>query len=130
MYQKVTIVGNLGADPELRYTPQGEPVTSFSVATNRKWQGGEETCWFRVTVWGNQAENCHAYLTKGRQVLVEGRLSPDKQTGGPRIWEMPDGSPRASYELRAIAVQFLGGGQHAAPASRPVAEVPDDEVPF
>ena len=76
MYQKVIIVGNLGGDPELRYTPQGDPVTSFSVATNRRWTGrdgqpGEETCWFRVSVWGKQAESCNQYLSKGRQVLVE-----------------------------------------------------------
>ena len=115
MYQKVVIVGNLGGDPELRYTPQGDAVTSFSVATNRRWTGGdgqpaEETIWFRVSVWGKQAESCNQYLSKGRQVLVEGRLTPDRETGGPRVWTGNDGRPRASFELRALSVQFLGGG--------------------
>lgn len=113
MYQKVVIVGNLGSDPELRYTPQGDAVTSFSVATNRRWTGrdgqpAEETTWFRVSAWGRQAESCNQYLSKGRQVLVEGRLVPDRATGGPRIWTGQDGEARASFELRAITVQFLG----------------------
>lgn len=116
MYQKVIVLGNLGQDPVLRYTPQGDAVTSFSLATNRRWtnaegQPGEETVWFRVSVWGNQAESCNQYLLKGRQVLVEGRLTPDRETGGPRIWTGEDGQPRASYELRAIRVQFLGSSQ-------------------
>lgn len=114
MYQKVVIVGNLGNDPELRYTPQGDAVTSFSVATNRRWTGAdgqpaEETTWFRVSAWGRQAETCNQYLSKGRQVLVEGRLVPDRNTGGPRIWTAQDGTARASFELRALSVQFLGG---------------------
>jgi single-strand DNA-binding protein len=143
MYQKVVIVGNLGGDPELRYTPQGDAVTSFSVATNRRWTGrdgqpGEETAWFRVSVWGKQAEACNQYLSKGRQVLVEGRLTPDRATGGPRIWTGSDGQSRASYELRAIIVQFLGGGgggpgagagdyQNNYPEPDTIAE---DEIPF
>ena len=90
MYQKIVIVGNLGRDPEMRYTPSGQPVTNLSVATNRKWTSadgtpGEETIWFRVSVWGKQAETCNQYLSKGRQVLVEGRLRPDPATGGPRV---------------------------------------------
>jgi single-strand DNA-binding protein len=115
MYQKVVIVGNLGRDPELRYTPQGDAVTSFSVATSRRWTGRdgqpvEETIWFRVSVWGKHAEACNQYLSKGRQVLVEGSLTPDRETGGPRIWTDNEGRPRAGYDLRATTVQFLGGG--------------------
>jgi single-strand DNA-binding protein len=118
MYQKVIVLGNLGNDPELRYTPQGDAVASFSLAANRRWtnsdgQPGEETTWFRVSVWGKQAESCNQYLTKGRQVLVEGRLTPDRATGGPRIWTGDDGQPRVSFELRALMVQFLGGGSRA-----------------
>ena len=118
MYQKVFVLGNLGNDPQLRYTPQGDPVVSFSLAANRRWtnsegQPGEETIWFRVSVWGKQAENCNQFLAKGRQVFVEGRLTPDRETGGPRIWTGDDGQPRANYELRAITVQFLGGGSGA-----------------
>jgi single-strand DNA-binding protein len=115
MYQKVVIVGNLGSDPsEVRYTASGQGVTNFNVATNRKWTGSdgqsqEETTWFRVTVWGKQAEVCKQYLGKGRQVLVEGRLTVDKETGGPRVWQAQDGSWRASYEITAESVKFLGG---------------------
>ncbi len=114
MYQKVVIAGNLGSDPEMRYTPSGVPVTRFSVATNRRWtdaQGnpGEETTWFRVSAWRRLAETCNQYLSKGRQVLVEGRLIPDPDTGGPRVWTGNDGVARSSYELNALTVKFLGG---------------------
>ncbi len=137
MYQKTTIVGNLGHDPELKYTAQGDAVTSFSVATNRKWTGAdgqpaEEATWFRVSVWGKQAEACNQYLSKGRQVLIEGRLTPDRETGGPKIWEGQDGQARARFELRAITVQFLGGKgdtpQQATPPQTDVVE--EGEVPF
>lgn len=114
MYQKLIIVGHLGRDPEMRYTQSGQAVTNFSVATSRKWTGGdgqqqEETVWFRVSVWGKQAESCNQYLSKGRQVLCEGRLTVDKETGGPRIWTDQSGAPRASYEVSAYEVKFLGG---------------------
>jgi single-strand DNA-binding protein len=113
MYQKVIIVGNLGRDPEMRYTPQGKPFTSFSVATNRRWTNtdgtpGEETIWFRVSTWGRTAEVCNEYLSKGQQVLIEGRLRPDPETGGPRIWTGNDGIARASFEITAFTVKFLG----------------------
>ena len=124
MYQKVIIVGNLGSDPEMRYTAQGDAVTSFSVATNRRWTGrdgqpGEETTWFRVSVWGRQAESCNQYLSKGRRVLVDGQLTPDRETGGPRLWTGSDGQLRASFELRANTVQFLGstGAEGPPPAA-------------
>ncbi len=136
MYQKIIIVGNLGRDPEMRYTPQGTPVTNLSVATNRKWTGadgtpGEETIWFRVSVWGKQAETCNQYLSKGRQVLVEGRLRPDPATGGPRIWTRQDGTAGASFEITALTVKFLGGrpGDAAAgPGEEPAIE--EGEIPF
>jgi len=139
MYQRLTIVGNLGQDPEMRYTRDGTPVTNFSIATNRRWTNsdgsqGEETVWFRVTVWRRMAEVCNEYLEKGRQVLVEGRLRPDPETGGPRIWTGRDGEARASYEVTAQTVKFLGRGV-AAPGTG-AAEVPDEppeeeeEIPF
>lgn len=115
MYQKLIVVGNLGRDPEMRYMPDGTAVTSFSMATNRRWtnsqtgQPVDETTWFRVSVWGRQAEAVNQYLSKGRQVLVEGRLTPDPETGGPRLWSGQDGAVRASFEIRADSVQFLGG---------------------
>ncbi|MCD4737773.1 MAG: single-stranded DNA-binding protein [Anaerolineae bacterium] len=139
-YQKIVIVGNLGRDPEMRYTPDGTPVTDFSVATNRKWSNsdgsaGEETTWFRVTVWRRQAETVAQYLKKGSQVLVEGRMKADRATGGPRVWSGQDGVARASYEITANRVIFLGGRANAAGAgeSAPAsggADFPEDEIPF
>ena len=87
MYQKLIIIGNLGRDPEMRYTPDGKAVTTFSVATSRKYNEKEETTWFRVSVWGKQAESCNQYLTKGSKVLVEGRLRPDANTGAHRFFK-------------------------------------------
>ncbi len=110
MYQKLIIVGNLGRDPEMRYTPGGQPVTKFSVATSRRKGAGadakEVTTWFTVSVWEKQAETCNAVLTRGQKVLVEGELTPD-EFGGPRVWTGQDGKPRASYEVRAQVVKFL-----------------------
>src|SRR5512139_629183 len=112
MYQTIIVVGNLGRDPEMRYTPTGQPVTSFSIATNRQYtnNNGEtvkETTWFRISVWGKMAETCNQYLRKGSKVLVEGRLTADQATGGPRIWTGQDGQPRASFEISANTVRFL-----------------------
>lgn len=140
MYQRLTIIGNLGQDPEMRYTSDGTPVTNFSVATNRRWTNadgsqGEETVWFRVTAWRRLAEVCNEYLEKGRQVLVEGRLRPDPESGGPRTWTGRDGQTRASFEVTAQTVKFLGRGV-AAPGDGG-AEIPEEppaedeeEIPF
>ena len=91
MYHKITVVGNVGKDAEMRYNPNGQAVTSFSVAANRQYnQNGQtvkETIWFKVTTWGKQAETCNQYVKKGMTVLVEGRLNADNSTGGPRIWD-------------------------------------------
>jgi single-strand DNA-binding protein len=112
MYQKIVIVGNLGRDPEMRYTPSGQAVTNFSVATNRRYTGSngeriDETIWFRVSAWGRLAETTNQYLKKGSKVLVEGRLTADPATGGPRIWQDQSGGSRASFEISAQTVQFL-----------------------
>lgn len=112
MYQKLVIVGNLGNDPEMRYTPSGQAVTNLSVATNRRYTSSDgntvdETTWFRVSVWGKQAESTNQYLKKGNKVLVEGRLNPDKETGGPRLWTRQDGTSAASFEMTADVVRFL-----------------------
>ena len=135
MYQKIIIVGNLGRDPEMRYTPQGTPVTNFSVATNRKWTNadgtpGEETIWFRVSAWGRTAETCNQYLSKGRQVLVEGQLKPDPATGGPRVWTRQEGTAGASYEVRAFTVKFLGGRADGAAAAPEEEAIEEGEIPF
>lgn len=139
MYHKVIIVGHLGRDPEMRYTPDGTPVTDFSVASNHRWkrQDGtqvDETIWFRVTAWRQLAELCNQYLTKGRPVLVEGRLKPD-ENGGPRVWTGNDGQPRASFEVTAITVRFLGGRGEGGDTSvsyreAPPPEMAEDEIPF
>ncbi len=140
MYQQIVIVGNLGRDPEMRYTPSGTPVTSLSVATNRKYTGSDgqvvkETTWFRVSVFGKAAETCAQYLKKGSAVLVEGRLTPDKNSGGPRIFQRQDGTSGATYEIVANTVRFLSSREGSA-ASSPGAEVEEvpgaaeEEIPF
>lgn len=113
MYQNLTIIGNLGRDPELRYTPHGNAVTSFPVATNQRWtdRDGKQkksTTWWRVTAWNRLAEICAEFLAKGRLVLVVGTLQPDPETCGPKVWIGKDGKPHASYEVRAITVKFIG----------------------
>src|SRR5205085_7141640 len=152
-FNKIIIVGNLGRDPELRYTPQGTAVCNFSVATNerRRDKAGEQqdiTTWFRVNAWGRQAENVSKYLSKGRRVYVEGRLHVEE-------WTDRDGKQRYTLEVNASDVQFLdsaadvegipvrqpeqaagppaaaraaGGGGGAARSSEP--EIEDDEIPF
>jgi len=116
MYHKLTIVGNLGKDPEMKYTTDGKAVTTFSVAaSNRK----DETTWFRVSTWDKQAETCNQYLHKGSKVLVEGALKADAQ-GNPRTYERKDGGGwAASFEVVASSVRFLSGKDE-----------PADEVPF
>lgn len=141
MYQKITIVGNLGRDPEMRYTPSGQAVTNISVATNRYWtnnegQKQEETTWFRVSVWGSQGEAVNQYLRQGSKVLVEGRLRPDPQTGSPRIWTRQDGTAGASFEITANRVVFLSSReeddayQSQGGGASSQAPVHEDEIPF
>ena len=105
---KVMIIGNLGRNPEMRYTPSGRPVTSFSVATSRSWVNAEgerreETEWFNVVTWGNLAEICKQHLIKGQQVYVEGRL----QTRG---WE--DQSGKKHYRTELVANEMIMLGEH------------------
>ena len=105
---KVILVGNLGRDPELRYTQNGQAVANFSVATSENWKDKntgerqERTEWHRIVVWGRVGENCAQYLSKGRTVYIEGRL----QT---REWEDKEGQKRKTTEINAQTVQFLGG---------------------
>jgi single-strand DNA-binding protein len=142
MYQTIILVGNVGRDPEMRYTPSGQAVTSFSVATNRQYSNNngetvKETVWFRVSAWGKHAETCNQYLKKGSKVLVEGRLTADPATGGPRIWNGQDGSPRASFEVSASTVRFLssrneaeGGGTGSTPVAEDSNAPSDEDIPF
>jgi len=126
---KVMIIGNLGRDPEMRYTPSGRPVTSFSVATTRSWTSGdgdrrEETEWFNVVAWGNLAEICKQYLHKGQPVYVEGRL----QTRG---WEDPEGKKHFRTELVANEVIILSERRGEPSEEGPAEELPaEEEFPF
>ena len=140
MYHTLIIVGNVGKDPERRYTPAGQAVTSFSVATSRQYtsSNGEqvkETIWFRVSTFGKQAEVCNTYIKKGSKVLVEGRLTPDKATGNPRIWTKQDGTSGASYEVTAQTVRFLSARGEGSPMTEVAQGMSDhgvleDEFPF
>ncbi len=103
---KLIVIGNLGRDPEMQYTPSGQSVTKFSVASNRKYTTGageqrEETEWFNCSAWGKLAETCNQYLTKGQQVYVEGRLSS-------RQYQIQSGETRTSLDVSVTDIQFLG----------------------
>lgn len=141
MYHTLIIVGNVGRDPEMRYTPSGQSVTSFSVATNRQYTGNngqpvKETIWFRVTAWGKTGEVCNQYLKKGSKVLIEGRLTPDPNTGGPRVWSKQDGSTGSSFEVTANTVRFLSsredgsGGSMGAEMGGSFVGAPEEDIPF
>ena len=128
MYQSTTIIGHLGRDPEMRYTPSGAPVTNFSVATSRRWTDAagvqqERTTWFKVVAWRKLAEVCNQYLRKGQLVMVEGEV--DASAYMPK----DGGEPRASLELTARTVKFLSKSGEAHEAAMPsINEV--EEVPF
>ena len=138
-FHTIIIVGNLGKDPEMRYMPNGDPVTNLNIASSRSYtskqgQKVEETIWFRVSVFGKTAENCNTYLKKGSKVLVEGRLNADKN-GGPRVWTRQDGTPGASFEVTAQTVNFLsargeGGGGGEYGGDQGGAEAGEDSIPF
>ena len=143
-FNKIILVGNLGRDPELRYTPQGTPVCSFTLATNerRRDKAGESqdvTTWFRVTLWGRQAETASQYLTKGRPIYVEGRLRVEE-------WTDKEGRARYTLEVHATDMKFIGAGPDEATTPAPAprsstaqnspaeppsnVEVSDDDIPF
>lgn len=128
---KVMIIGRLGRDPEMRYTPSGRPVTTFSVATSRSWNTTEgdrrtETEWFNIVAWGNLAEICKQYLNKGQQVYIEGRL----QT---RYWDDADGHKHSSVEVVANEMIMLGDRRDSnqqADEEISFTENEEDEFPF
>lgn len=157
MYQKVVLIGNLGSDPEMRYTPSGTAVTNFRIATStavskerspecpagwkesyngRNW---ELTTWWRVTAWRQLAETCNQFLHKGSQVYVEGEIGGEATNGtqNPRVWTGNDGTPRASYEVTARMVKFVGargeraeGGGYEEPEEPPPGFVEENDIPF
>jgi single-strand DNA-binding protein len=127
---KIMIIGHLGRDPEMRYTPSGRPVTTFTVATTRTWNTSDgekhsETEWFNVVAWGNLAEICKQYLTKGQQVYVEGRL----QT---RRWEDNEGAKHTSVEIVANEMMVLGERRESSQGNTNVeaAASEEEEFPF
>ena len=138
-FNRITIVGHLGRDAEQRFTPQGLAVASFSVATTEKRKDGEKTTWFRVSLFGKQAENVAQYLTKGKLVFVEGRLRQEEYT-------TKDGATRTALEVNATDLQLISGpndtprAEAARPASAPQAPAKpsaavtytgdDDDIPF
>ena len=157
MFQRVTLIGRVGQDPQMRYTPDGTPVTNISVATKEvisktKFDGSERPCpqgwkesyngrnweittWWRVTCWRGLAETVNQYLSKGQQVFVEGQVSGEAADGKqePRVWQGNDGSHRASFELTARTVKFLGSrdGGGGAPIGEPPPEgFEEDALPF
>jgi len=107
---KLEIIGNVGKDPEMRYTPSGQAVTSFSVAHTEQFETNGETrkktIWVRVSVWGKLAEVCNKYVKKGMLVRVEGNLNGD-DGGNPRIYNKQDGTPASSFEMTAFSGMFL-----------------------
>ena len=128
---KIIVIGHLGRDPEMRYTPNGQGVTSFSVASSRKYttssgEQREETEWFNCSAFGKLADTCNQYLTKGKQVYVEGRLSS-------RTYQTQSGETRHSLDINVQDVQFLGqrdsGGSEAVGAAEAAGHhVPDEDV--
>jgi single-strand DNA-binding protein len=124
---KVMIIGYLGKDPEMRYTPSGRPVTTFNVATHRSWNTSDgerrtETEWFNVVAWGGLAEICNQYLTKGQQVYIDGRLQS-------RSWNDNDGNHHTSVEIVANEMIMLGNRQTADDQTDEV-QLDEDEFPF
>jgi single-strand DNA-binding protein len=125
---KIMIIGNLGRDPEMRYTPSGKPVTTFSVATSRTWSTSdgekrEETEWFNVVAWSSLAEICKQYLTKGQQVYIEGRL----QT---RHWDDQEGNKHTSVEIVANEMIILSERREAGDGSTESETSEEEEFPF
>ena len=125
---KIMIIGNLGTDPEMRFTPNGNPVTSFRMAATRSYvapdgERHQETEWFTVVTWNRVAETCNQYLTKGRRAYVEGRL----QT---RNWEGQDGQRRTRVEIVANTVLFLDRQGMGPSVEEDAADLPVDEIPL
>jgi single-strand DNA-binding protein len=127
---KIMVIGNLGTDPEMRYTPSGSPVTSFRIATTRRYTSAdgerqEDTEWFTVVAWNQLAELCNQYLSKGRRAYVDGRLHTNS-------WEGPDGQTRFRNEIIADRVLFLDR-QSAGPSSTEGEDAPPleaEDLPF
>ena len=132
---KVMIIGHLGKDPEMRYTPSGRPVTTYTVAVSRSWNSADgerhtETEWFNIVAWGNLAEICKQYLTKGQQVYIEGRLQTSR-------WDDKEGQKHTSVEIVANEMMMLGdrrdanhGSEEQSTSAEAEPATAEDEFPF
>ena len=135
-FHTIIIVGHLGREPEMRYSPAGQAVTNFNLAANRQFtdsnsQVVKETTWFKISVWGKSAENCNQYLHKGSLVLVEGRLVCDPETGGPRLYSRKDGTPGTAFEVSASTVRFLSSQEnHEEESETATAGAGGADIPF
>lgn len=136
MFEQVMLVGRLGRDPEMRFTPAGQAVTNFSIAVDRKFTKADgtaisETKWFRIEVWGKMAEACNTYLHKGKLVMVEGRTKVDPETGCPRVYKTEGGDVKAAnLEIVANTVKFLSPKDGAEDGAEAPAEEPAQEIAF
>ena len=154
MFQRVTLIGHVGQDPQMRYTPDGTPVTSFSVATKTSlskettpqcpngWKESyngknwELTTWWRISAWRKLAEIVNQYVSKGQQIFVEGEVRGEAANGSlnPRVWTGSDGVAKASFELTARTIKMLGsrteGGAEAPVGEPPPGGFEEDELPF
>lgn len=134
---KVIVTGNVGRDPEMRYTPDGQAVATFSIATNRKYTNreGDEvkvTKWFNFSAWGDMANTVNTWVKKGQKLYVEGVLTADAETGGPRIWTGRDGNARSSFEAKVAYYEIMDWGKNAGNQEGPTKEdmLPEDDIPF
>jgi len=129
---KIMVIGNVGKDPEMRFTPSGRPVTNFSLATNQSYttsegERKEQTEWFTIVAWGKLAEKCNDYIQKGRQVYAEGRFQS-------RQWEGQDGKTHYKSEIVADRVLFLGkreeSAQEQSQEKETIEEIQPEDIPF
>lgn len=129
---KLELIGHVGRDPEMRYTPSGQAVTSFSVAHTEQFTSNGETrkktIWIRVSTWGKLAETCNQYVKKGMLVRVEGKLTGD-ENGNPRIYTKQDGNTAASFEMTAFGVMFLSRSESSQAVER-TEEQAEEDFPF
>jgi single-strand DNA-binding protein len=129
MYQQIILIGNLGGDAELRFTPSGVPVASFSLGVNREWNNAngerqKKTTWFRCSLWNKPAESLTEYLVKGKQVMVVGEIEEA------RVFTDRDGNPRASLEVKVLTIRLLGGRQQQGDPTDAITVEGGPEIPF
>jgi single-strand DNA-binding protein len=126
---KVSLIGNLGSDPELRYTAAGKAVCSLSVAVQVGWGENKKTQWWRCTLWDKQAETAAKYLKKGTKVWLDGEPTADKETGNPRTYTRTDGTVASSWEMSVRSIEYLSKIEHEV-TDETQADTVTDDVPF